>query len=157
MNGSKKLIWQAFDHIRERKSSDWFWFVGIMAVAVAVLAIFFNNVLLAILVLIGTFVIFLAANNPPKIIGYEINRRGVQVGDILYTYATIESFCVIDEDGWDRDRLILKSKKTFMPLIVIPLGSEVQPDQIRDYLLEYLNEEELFEPTLQRILSRLGF
>ena len=157
MNGSKKLEWRAFDHIREKKDSDWFWFVGIVAVAIAVLAIFFNNVLLALLVLIGTFVIFLAANNPPKIVDHEINRRGVQVGDILYTYATLESFYVIDEDGWDRDRLILKSKKTLMPLIVIPLGSEVKPDQIREYLLEYLNEEEMYEPTVQRILSRLGF
>jgi hypothetical protein len=157
MNGSKKLEWRAFDHIREKKDSDWFWFVGIVAVAIAVLAIFFNNVLLALLVLIGTFVIFLAANNPPKIVDHEINRRGVQVGDILYTYATLESFYVIDEDGWDRDRLILKSKKTLMPLIIIPLGSEVKPDQIREYLLEYLNEEEMYEPTVQRILSRLGF
>jgi hypothetical protein len=43
-----------------------------------------------------------------------------------------------------------------MPLIIIPLGSEVKPDQIREYLIEYLNEEEMYEPTIQRILSRVG-
>jgi hypothetical protein len=157
MNGSKKLEWQALDHIREKKDSDWFWIIGIVAVAIAILAVFFNNVLLALLVLIGTFVIFLAANNPAKMVGHQINRKGVQVGDIIYTYATLESFYVIDEDGFDRDRLILKSRKTFMPLIVIPLGDQIRPDEIREYLLEYLNEEEMYEPTIQRILTRLGF
>jgi hypothetical protein len=157
MNGSKKLEWRAFDHIREKKDSDWFWFVGITAGAIIILAVVFNNILLGLLVLIGTAVIFMAANNPPRIVDHQINRRGVQVGDILYTYATLESFYVIDEDGWDRDRLILKSRKTLMPLIIIPLGSEVKPDQIREYLIEYLNEEEMYEPTIQRILSRFGF
>lgn len=157
MNGSKKLEWQAFDHIREKKDSDWFWFIGIIAGAIIILAVVFNNILLGLLVLIGTAVIFMAANTPPQIINHQINRRGIQVGDILYTYATLESFYVIDEDGFERDRLILKSRKTLMPLIVIPLGSEVKPDQIREYLLEYLNEEEMYEPTIQRILSRFGF
>lgn len=157
MNVSKKLEWKAFDHIREKKGSDWFWFVGITASAIIILAIFFNNILLGLLVLIGTIVIFIAANNPPIIVDYQINRRGVQVGDTLYTYATLESFYVIDEDGWDRDRLILKSRKTLMPLIIIPLGSEIKPDQIREYLIEYLNEEEMYEPVVQRILSRFGF
>jgi len=157
MNGSKKLDWEALDHIREKKSSDWFWIIGIVAVAIAVLAVFFNNILFALLVLIGTFVIFMAANNPAKMVNHQINRKGVQVGDIIYTYATLESFYVIDEDGWDRDRLILKSRKTLMPLIVIPLGDQVRPDEIREYLLEYLNEEEMYEPTIQRILTRIGF
>lgn len=157
MNGSKKLDWEALDHIREKKDSDWFWIIGIIAVSISILAIFFNNILLALLVLIGTFVIFLAANNPAKTVHYQINRKGVLVGDILYTYATLESFYVIDEDGFDRDRIILKSTKPLMPLIVIPLGDQVRPDEIREYLLEYLNEEEMFEPTIQRILTRIGF
>lgn len=157
MNGSKKLTWRALDHIREKKSSDWFWVIGIIAAAIAILAIFFNNILFALLVIIGTAVIFMVANNPPRMVDYQINRKGVQVGDILYTYATLQSFYVIDEDGFDRDRIILKSRKTFMPLIIIPLGDQVKPDEIREYLIEYLDEEEMYEPTIQQILTRLGF
>ncbi len=157
MNGSKKLTWQALDHIREKKSSDWFWVIGIIAIAISILAIFFNNVLFALLVIIGTAVIFMVANNPPRMVDYQINRKGVQVGDILYTYASLQSFYVIDEDGFDRDRIILKSRKTFMPLIIIPLGDQVRPDEIREYLIEYLDEEEMYEPTIQQILTRLGF
>lgn len=157
MNNSKKIEWQAYDHIKVEKSSDWFWIVGIVAAGIIILCFFFNNLLLGLLVLIGTFVVFISANNPPKIVNYQINRKGVAVGEMLYTYATLESFYVIDEDGFDRDRIILKSKKTMMPLIIIPLGENGHPDEVREYLLEYLNEEEMFEPTLQKIVTHLGF
>jgi hypothetical protein len=157
MEKTNKLQWQAFDHIREQKNPDWFWFIGIIAGAIIILSIFFNNILFALLVLIGVLVIFMSANIPPKTVDYEINRRGVKIHDILYTYGTLESFYVVDEDGFDRDRLILKSTKALMPLIIIPLGDQVAPDQIREYLLDYLNEEEMYEPTVQRILTHFGF
>lgn len=157
MERSKKISWEAFEHIQIERSSDWYWILGIVAVGGAVLAIFFNNLLLALLILIGTFTIFLQSNGEPAIKRYEINRTGVVSGQSIYPFSSLESFWVIDEDGWDRDRILIKSKKLFMPLIIIPLGETVMPDEIRDYLLEYLPEEQMSEPTLQVILNRLGF
>jgi hypothetical protein len=41
---------------------------------------------------------------------------------------------------------------------VIPFDStQTDPDEIRDYLLEYLDEEEMDEPVLQKLMERLGF
>jgi len=157
MNSSKKLTWQAYDHIRTEKGSDWYWTIGITAGAIVFLSLFFGNYILAVTVILGTIILFMSINTPPKVVTYEINQKGVVTGEILYTYSTLESYYVVDEDGFDRDRLLLKSKKTLMPLIVIPLGSEVTPEQIRDYLIQYLNEEELKEPTIHLILTRLGF
>jgi hypothetical protein len=157
MDKSKKIKWQAYDHIREPKSSDWFWFLGITALAIIVLAIYFGNTLFALIILIGTAILFKTANNPPVVVDYQINRKGVQVGDIIYTYGTLQSFYVIDEDGFDRDRIIIKSRKMFMPLIVVPLGETAHPEDIREYLIEYLDEEEMHEPTIQRILTIFGF
>ena len=154
---SKKLTWETFSHIKIEKSEDWFWIVGIVAVAIAVLAVFFNNILLALIILLGIFTIFMSSNSDPKIVQYEINRKGVKVGEILYPYSILESFCVIDEDGYDRDRLLLKSRKFFSTLIVLPLAGQVGNDSVREYLLEYLNEEEMQEPWTEVLASRLGF
>ena len=154
---SKKINWETVDHIKEEKSSDWFWIVGIIAVAAAVLAIFFNNILFALLILLSAFASFMLANTPQRYITCEINRKGVQVEDILYPYSSLESFYVIDEDGYDRDRILIKSKKMLIPLIIIPLGETVDPEEIRDYLLEYMDEEEMYEPLSQRIMTMLGF
>jgi hypothetical protein len=154
---SKKISWQALDHIQDPKSSDWFWIVGIVAISIAVLAVFFGNILFALLIILAAFSSFMIANDAPQIIDFEINRQGVKVGDTVYPYSTLDSFYVIDEDGWDRDRILIKSKKLFMPLIVMPIGNEVSPDGVRDYLLDYLDEEELEEPMSQRFLEILGF
>jgi hypothetical protein len=157
MSGSKKIIWEAVDHIKVEKSNDWYWIVGIVGIGATVLAIYFNNILFALLILIGIFSIFIQSHAEPKIERFEINRKGVAIGETLYPFSTLESFWVIDEDGWDRDRILIKSKKIFMQLIVLPLGPDIQPDEIRDYLLEYLDEEHMEEGFFDKLSILMGF
>lgn len=152
-----KIIWETLNHIKEEKSSDWFWIVGIVAIAGAVLAIFFNNVLLGLLILLSAFASFMFVNTPPKIERYELNRKGVVIGEDLYPYNSLESFYVVDEDGYERDRILIKSRKFFMSLIIIPLGNEVTVDEVYDFLIEYLDEEEMREPPAYYIMKKIGF
>jgi hypothetical protein len=157
MDKPKKITWEALDHIPVEKSDDWFWVIGIIAIGGAILAIYFNNILFAILILIGTFTIFIQSNSEPQIEKYEINRKGLVVGSRLYPHSTLESYYVIDEDGWDRDRILFKSTKMFMPLIIVPLGEGNNPEEVNDFLIEYLNEEHLEESTIEKISILLGF
>lgn len=157
MEGSRKIRWNALNHLKAERSSDWFWFVGITAGAIAILSIYFGNLLFGLLILIATFTIFIQANIEPHMVEFEINRKGIIADKTFYPYSTLESFWVVDEDGWDRDRILIKSQKTFMPLIIIPIGEEVQADEIREELLTYLDEEEMSEPSLQIVMNRLGF
>lgn len=158
MANSKKIEWNAFEHSHKEKGSDWFWAVGIIAVAIAVLAIYFHNFLFALLILIAAFTSILVAHTKPKQLHFQITRRGIQIDEIMYSYSSLESFWVIDEDVNKHDRIFLKSQKLLMPLIVIPFNSdEIDADDIRDYLLDYLDEEELEEPLLQKIMEYLGF
>jgi hypothetical protein len=144
------------EHNHGEKTPDWFWSVGIIAVAGAILAIYFSNLLFALVILLGAFTSIMASHTPPRLLKYEIGRRGVKVGDTLYPFSTLESFWVIDEEI--DDRIIIKSEKFLMPYIVVPFDStETGADDIRDYLLDYINEEELHEPAAQKIMERLGF
>lgn len=156
MNGSQKILWKALEHEHVEKSSDWFWTVGIVAVAGAILAIYFNNLLFGILILLAAFSAIMQNHTKPRVLEYEIGRKGVRVGDLIYPYSTLESFWVIDEEV--NDRIIIKSQKMLMPYIIMPFDSlQTNPDDIREYLLEYLDEEELEEPFSQIIMERLGF
>ena len=157
MDKGKKIIWQAPDHIKDEKSADWFWVVGIVAFGAIVLAIFFKTFLLALIIALGVFVSFIMSHTEPQMAEFEINRRGVRMNGTIYTYANLESFYVIDEDGYERDRIILKSRKLFMPFIILPIGNQADHDDIRAYLLEYLDEEEMSEPTIYKIVHHLGF
>ena len=68
----------------------------------------------------------------------------------------LESFWV--EDTEYHDKIILRSKKPLSPFIIIPFDSTTtDPESIRDYLLDYLDEEELEEPLHQILMEWLGF
>lgn len=152
-----KISWQTLDHLNDKKTSDWFWIVGIVSLSISILAIYFGNILFALLIVLFAFASFMVANSDPKVVDIEINRQGIKFADVVYPYSALESFCVLDEDGFDRDRILLKSRKVFMPLISIPIGSQADPEEIREYLLDYMDEEELSEPITERILHILGF
>jgi hypothetical protein len=154
---SKTIEWQALEHHHHHeKTPDWFWIVGTIAIAGAILAVYFGNILFGIIILIAAMTSFIQAHTKPKILTYRITRKGLQVGTAVFPYSTLESFWVIDEEI--NDRIILRSQKLLMPFIVIPYDStKVDPDHIRDYLLEYLNEEEMEEPAMQQIMERFGF
>ncbi len=62
------------------------------------------------------------------------------------------------DDGEFEDKLILKSRKPLSPFMIIPFDStETSAESLRDYLLDYLNEEELEEPLYQIIMEWFGF
>lgn len=157
MQNVQKISWEAHDHIKQEKTADWFWAVGIIAVGAIILAIYFNNLLFALLIALAVFTLFIQKHTPPQMIGFELNQRGIVVRDVLYPYTTLESFNVVDEDGFDRDRIIFKSKKVFMPLIVVPVEKAVELETARMFLIEHLKEEDIQEPTFQKIMDRLGF
>lgn len=157
MEKSTNISWQAHDHIKQEKSADWFWAVGIIAIGIVILSIYFGNYLFALLIAIATFTLFMQKHSAPQLINFEINQRGVVVRDTMYPYTSLDSFCVVDEDGWERDRVIFKSSKTFMPLIIVPIEKAADLGEVRIFLLDHLHEEELSEPTFQKIMDRLGF
>ena len=144
------------EHGHHEKSSDWFWIVGIVSVAGTILAVYFGNLLFGLLILLAGFTAILQGHTKPKVVKYEIGRKGIRADDIIYPYTNLSSFWVIDEEV--NDRILLKSNKALMPIIVLPFDSmELDPEKIRDYLLDYLDEAELEEPTLQKIMESLGF
>ena len=153
---SRTIEWQEHEHHHHHRSNDWFWIVGTIAIVGAILTTYFGNIILALLIVFAGFTALLHGHSKPKIIDFKITRRGVQAGDSMFPYSTLESFWVIDEAV--DDRIILRSKKFMMPYIVLPFDStKTDPDEIREYLLEYLDEEEMDEPVLQRVMENLGF
>lgn len=147
-----KISWQALEYHFTEKSQDWYWALGIVAVAIAIASILYDNILFAVLILVGAFALAIYAGRRPEIITVETNKKGVVVNDTLYPFASLESFWVEENDN----KLLLKSKKTLMPLIAIPLG-DTNPKNLRSFLLELLTEEEHHEPASQKLMEHLGF
>jgi hypothetical protein len=148
------IEWNAPEHYHFERSSDWYWAVGIVTITCAALAFIFGNPIFGILILVGALALVLHASRTPRTLHYEVNDRGIVVDNTLYTFLTLDSFWI--DTLHHEPKIILKSRKTFMPLISMPIA-EVSPDDVRTVLLTYIAETEHVEPFTQKLLEVLGF
>lgn len=150
-----KVSWKALEYKRKDKTADWYWAVIIISLSIVIISFMVHNVLFAILIIIATGILLSFSINPPKTVEITMNQKGITVGKDRYPFASLESFWVENLDA-DNQKILFRSKKILMPLIIIPL-EEYNHLDIREYLLQYLKEEEMHEPLAQRIMEKLGF
>ncbi len=149
------VAWEALEHMHGPKGADWFWVLGIVTLAVSVAAIVLGNALFGILILIAGGVVGLSATRPAKVIPYEVTTRGVREGSFVYPYNTLETF-YIDEQNPVGPQLLIRSKKLFMPLLILPLPPDYV-DEVEALIASRLPEEHLEEPLSNKVLEFFGF
>lgn len=150
----EKINWKAPEYIHTEKNSDWYWIVGIITISIALIAIILNNIIFAILIIVSMFTLTLYASRRPENIDIEINEKGISVGQTYYPYGNLESFWVETKDKFPR--IIILPKKTVSSYIII-LIKDADPEEIRDFLSNYLEEVIQTESFLTKLLIYFGF
>ena len=150
------IQWQSHEYEYVEKDADWYWAVGIITVAGAVVSFIVGNILFGIVIILGGFSLALHAAKKPDIQNFEINQRGIMIDNTLYPYVALESFWVDDLTS-PHPKIILRSVKALMPYIIIPYPPEEDPEEIRTYLGYYLPQEEMYEPISHKLAEYLGF
>jgi len=150
-----KISWEALEYKRKEKTADWYWAVALISLAIIITSFMTHNFLFGILIIISTIILVSFSVIAPKKVKVSMDQKGITVGKEMYPFTTIDSFWVESLDG-ENQKILLKSKKIIMPLIVIPLEEHHHLD-IRDFLLQYLSEAEMHEPLSQKIMEKLGF
>jgi hypothetical protein len=150
-----KLEWVAHEYEPKKRSQDWFWAVGIVAIALAVASILFGNVILGILILVGALSLTIVARRDPEETHVLIDEQGITRDRIRYPFSTLHSFWIDVEHP--HKKIIIRSEKLFMPYIVIPLSEEVDVERLHKILLRYMNEEFHSLPLVEQVLDYLGF
>jgi hypothetical protein len=84
----------------------------------------------------------------------KIRVDGIQLNDTLYLYEHLKSFWIFYDPPYRQD-LSLRSRKTLMNYVTIPLGDE-DPSHIRDLLVEYIPEKEQEDPFVDVLARRIG-
>jgi hypothetical protein len=152
----KRIEWGAHEHEHQEKTPDWYWALGLVALVGFIGSLLLGNVLLAIVILLGGLVMGLYATLHPHYAEFALTHRGVIIEEKLYPYQTLDSFW-IDDIVPEKPKLLIKSQKIMMPLMVLPIPDDIDPEIIHRYLLQYLQEEENNEPIAHRLIEALGF
>ncbi|MBU4223793.1 hypothetical protein KJ934_01025 [Patescibacteria group bacterium] len=152
---SKTIEWQAPEYEFYKKTTDWYWAVGIITAAASLSAALLHNFLFAILALLAGFSIALYGAKKPDIVSFSIMPDGIHIKNRVYLYENLKKFW-INCDAQGKKELIIESKKTLMPPITI-LMENTDPQKTRACLLKYLKEEKIEEPLTTTLAKLLGF
>jgi|SRR3989344_7197266 len=150
----EKISWGALEYVYKEKTREWFWAFGIIVLSITAASIILDNYLFAVLVILSAFIIIMFSFRRPNLVDFELNRSGVVIEKNLFPYASLDSFWVEENDA--RKKILIKSKKIMMPLIVIPL-EENDPNAVRDFLKQFISEVEHHEPATQKLMEHFGF
>jgi hypothetical protein len=154
-DSSSGILWEAPEHRHVEKGNDWYWAVGIIAVAATAAAVVFGNTLFGVVILLGAVVMLLFSKREPRFIQFGVTARGIQMHKQLFPYSTLVSY-YIDEEHPDGPQLFLRSDRLFLPILVLPIPEEYT-EEIEGMLASRLDEEFLEEPLAEKILEFFGF
>jgi hypothetical protein len=150
----KEIEWQTLEHAYYEKTSNWYWIVGITGGTLTILFFIFGNPTLALVLLVGTLSVLLHGARVPNLVKVSLEDRGIRIGSQFYPYANLTAFS-IDEKA-NPPVLVLDSSAFLVPNMHILL-EETNPDEVRDYLLDHLNER-YHEPSfVEGLIHYLGF
>lgn len=150
-----RIKWRGPEFAHWHKGVEWYWAIGISAFGIVLASIILGNYIFAILIIVAVLALVIFSLRGPRLIDVEVNNRGIVLDKYFYSFGSLESFW-IEGDSF-HPKILFKSNKFWMPYIHLPITEEISIEEVRDFLLQYLEEEELNEPFFQKILEFVGF
>ena len=157
---SQKIIWSALEYEEKDRSPDWFWALGIIVVTAALASIIFANYFFAVLIVLSGLLLGFYALRSPEIITYELNIKGLKIGNRLYPFESIKAFWVqadFTPGSSVKPLFFVHSERTVMPVLTIPITLEIAED-IHSFMSgQDIAEVKMEEHPSHKIMEVLGF
>lgn len=149
INSQPAISWEVKEYEHFEHGPDWFWGVALVAIVGGLLAIFFDNFLLAVIIALAAASLVMYGKREPVMLTVELSADGVRIGKTFYPYKNLKTFWVTE--AGERTKLLLESTRSIMPIIDVRA-----PMARREEIMNYLND---YLPALEReesLIDALG-
>jgi hypothetical protein len=99
----------------------------------------------------GGVMLGMYANDKPEPVTVEISERGIKLNNDLYIHETIQSFWMY-QDHHKQNQLLIVTGRKILPQRIISIPETISPTELRNYLMEHLEEKES-KPTMVDVLA----
>ncbi|PIY96812.1 MAG: hypothetical protein COY66_02690 [Candidatus Kerfeldbacteria bacterium CG_4_10_14_0_8_um_filter_42_10] len=137
--GKALMEWKFSEYEEYERGTVWYIMAAAIALGFLFYAVFTNNFLFALIIIIASLIILFQVNRKPDKINFKITEQGVVIGSSFHSYRDINKFWIIYNPP-NSKTLYLSYKATLRPDITIPLENK-NPLKVRDLLLENLEED----------------
>ncbi len=150
------FIWDTPEFEFKEKTKAWYWGLGVVALILIVVSILLKNYLFGFLILVGSFLMIILSKKEPITYLVEISKRGIKIHNEMYPYQVIESFWIGKNDK-EEPLLLIKTNKKITPIISTKINPEINIVELREFLLDFIEEEEIQEPFTDKFIEKIGF
>ena len=151
------LEWEGREYDHNPKSADWYWALGIVAVAGVVAAILFGNYLLALLLIVAAAAITLHTVKQPPIHQFRLVENGLLIGDDLHLFDEMISFSVLEDIRGELPPVLsIKTENWHSPHLLIPLDG-IDADMVYAYFLHHVDESAHHHTFTDLVAAWFGF
>ncbi len=151
------LEWEGREYDHNPKSTDWYWSLGIIAIASTIASVLFGNYLLAVLIVIATCAVALHASKQPPLHRFRLVEQGIIIGDEMHLFERMVSFSVLEDvQGEFPPMLSIKTESWLSPHLIIPLEG-VDADVVYTYFLQHVDEAGHEHTFVDLVAAWLGF
>jgi hypothetical protein len=133
------LVWST-SHIRPHRPYAVTILVGVLAAGAALVWYTQHNFLFTLLLLMGACAFVLTPRPKQRTTQVALASEGIVVNDVSYRYHQLHSFWIHYIPG-SMEELSIETAHWYLPYVKIPLG-KIDPNHVRDFLLERLPEKE---------------
>lgn len=155
-DSNKEITWQAPEFQYRYKNIFWYGASVALAAILIVLALWQNNLLFAIFVIIAEVMILFWAKETPRLLNFRLDNKGITIDKIkFYPYEDLKGFHVAQRED-QSGALVLKTKNRLQSYVKILANADDIP-KIKEFLKNYLKEIEYEESLVSHISDLIGF
>lgn len=136
----QELSWEIDEFTKHPRTKKWYIIAGIVALGLITYAIIDKNYFFALIILISSGIIIFYDQEPVRKISFTISYDGVTMGNKFYSFEEMTNFYIIFRPKEDVKKIFFEFKNPLKHRLSIPLN-EQDPVEIRNYLLQYLDED----------------
>ncbi len=150
------ISWQAQEYKHYPKNLGWYVTFGAISIlVVAFFVIVENDIFAAVSLGLIAVMIALFSRHRPEMVNIELNSRGIKFGSISYPYKQLKYFWIVENN---RHKTINFHTSALVNNTLILELENQNPDEARDYLVQFLPEHEKSEETTaQKMMHRFKF
>lgn len=146
------VSWEAEEYVV--KDHNFWWYIGLFAVAIALsaLAILFRGWSFLVLIILSVITILVYSLRPPRKIHYQLTNKGLTEEKQFHSYDEFRAFGILKEGNHYSAILIPKKRFGLQVKVYFPEGSG---EEIVDQLGNHLPMEEVKLDFLDKIVNFL--
>jgi hypothetical protein len=153
--GRQIASWAIPEYEKPERSKAWYIIAIATAGILTIIAFISSNFLLAVIVVLATFIIILREGEIPQQVPFTITSEGLIIGRKFFDYDELKDFAIVYKPRLGIKNLYFEFKSAVKQRLSIPLFDQ-NPLQIRENLLKYLPEDlERTDEPLSESLAKL--